>query len=293
MIPKNCEWVEGWYSFKGSNVIPLIDHVEKKYLDVHYGDDPLQVMDIYLPDKADAPAPVFILIHGGGFSHCDKRDFHLYPGFFARERGYALVSLNYRLAPKNPFPDGINDVKSAILWICDHAEEYNFDPQRLFLFGPSAGGNFTALVGMQEKEFLGEKGKIRATAPLCPAVDLVNVRYDYKKIKNRVPFTGALVRLMYSQYFGSKKNDEELLAKASYMPYVNKDIPPMFIQIGDKDPIIPLCEIEAMYEDVKAAIGEENVVLDIMPGAAHSGGDENYYLKKNIDRILDFFEKYK
>lgn len=293
MIPKKCEWVEGWATFKGSNVIPAIDHVKQKYLDVHYGPDPLQVMDIYLPEDAQAPFPVFILIHGGGFSYCDKRDFHLYPGFFARERGYALVSLNYRLAPRNPYPDGLNDVKSAIVWICDHAGEYGFDSDRLFLFGPSAGGNLSALAAMQSHTYLNGKGKIRAAAPLCPAVDLLNVRHDYKNIPHRDFSTALTVKLMYLLYFGNRRYDTALLEEASYMPYVSEKNPPMFLQIGDHDPVIPLVEVKAMYEQVKAAIGEENVVLDIMPGAVHSGGDEHYFQREDIGRILDFFDNYR
>ena len=66
MIPKKAQWVEGWATFKGSDVIPSIDHVKRKFLDVHYGPDKLQTMDIYLPEGAAAPYPVFILIHGGG-----------------------------------------------------------------------------------------------------------------------------------------------------------------------------------------------------------------------------------
>lgn len=292
MIPENCQWVEGWATFKGSNVVPCIDHIKNKHLDVHYSPDPLQVMDIYLPDGFEGPRPVFILIHGGGFVHCDKRDFHLYPGFFARERGYALVSLNYRLAPKNPYPDGLNDVKAAIVWICDHAKEYGFDPDRLFLFGPSAGGNLSALAAMQSHTYLEGKGKIRAAAPLCPAVDLLNVGQDYKDIPHKDFATAPTVHLMYLLYFGKRRKDKKLLEEASYMPYVSEENPPMYLQIGDRDPIIPLVEVRQMYERVKTAIGEEHVVLDIMPGAVHSGGDENYYLRENIGRILDFFDKY-
>lgn len=293
MIPEKCQWEEGWATFKGSNVIPSIDHVKTKFLDVHYGPDPLQAMDIYIPEGVQKPYPVFILIHGGGFIHCDKRDFHLYPGFFARERGYALVSLNYRLAPKNPYPDGINDVKNAIIWICDHVEEYGLDPHRLFLFGPSAGGNLTALASMQSRSYLGDKGTIRACAPLCPAVDLLNVGKDYKNIPHKIFATAPTVYLMYWLYFGKRWRDKELLKEASYMPYVNQNNPPTFLQIGDHDPVIPLVEIQTMYEQMKAVIGEEHVVLDIMPGAAHSGGDEHYFQREDIGRVLDFFDKYR
>lgn len=292
MIPKNCQWVDGWVSFRGNNVVPRIDYIDNKFLDVPYGDDPLQVMDIYLPNAEIIPRPVFILIHGGGFSHCDKRDFHLYPGFFALERGYTLVSINYRLAPQNPYPDGLNDVKSAMIWICEHAKDYGFDPDRLFLFGPSAGGNFSALAALQSADFLRNKGTVRAAAALCPAADLVNIRKHYQSIPNRTPFLRLLLEHMFRQYFGSRYKDAALLEQASYMPYVHKGIPPMYLQIGDKDPLIPLKDVQQMYQQLREVIGEENVVLDVIPGGTHSGGDENYYLRENITRILDFFARY-
>ena len=58
-------------------------HLKRKYENVAYGPDPLQALDIYLPENGDGPFPVIINVHGGGMTSCDKHDFHLYPTLYA------------------------------------------------------------------------------------------------------------------------------------------------------------------------------------------------------------------
>jgi acetyl esterase/lipase len=291
MIPKDAVWVKEWIDLSKSTPIPRINHIQKRFLDVPYGKDPLQKMDIYLPEKGKQPYKVFVLVHGGGFSACDKRDFHLYPGFFALREGYALVSLNYRLAPKSPFPAGLDDVEEALQWICVHAEEYDFDKNQLFLFGPSAGGNLVTLAGMDSTRFLDHLGKVAAVAALCPVVDLVHYLEQTKPMSLSWLYKFA-VGLMMRNYFGKERKNLSLLEKASYMPYLSANVPPFFLQIGDMDPIIPLKQVTDLRDELVKTIGAENVELDLIPGGVHSGGDKNYYMEENVTRALHFFQKH-
>ena len=102
--------------------MPRVDWIREKKLDVAYGGDPLQKMDIYYPNEVQKESyPVVILVHGGGFAMCDKRDWHVYPGFHALGRGFALVSVNYRLVPQVSYPAESDDLKRAVLYLRKHA----------------------------------------------------------------------------------------------------------------------------------------------------------------------------
>lgn len=83
---RDTDFVPEWISLSNEKVVPQIDWIKNKKLDIRYGDHELQKLDVYLPE-GEGPFPVVVLVHGGGFAFCDKRDWHLYPGFFALQEG--------------------------------------------------------------------------------------------------------------------------------------------------------------------------------------------------------------
>ncbi len=112
--------------------------------DIAYGTGPLQVLDLYVPDEAaDRQRPILIFVHGGGFTRGDKHG-AFYPDnipAWAARHGMLALSINYRLAPANAWPAGAQDLASAIAWARDHAAEHGGDPDRIILWGHSAGAN--------------------------------------------------------------------------------------------------------------------------------------------------------
>ncbi|MDX9975652.1 MAG: alpha/beta hydrolase, partial [FCB group bacterium] len=134
------------------------------YRDIPYADVSgvaanLLSLDIYtLSPKPEAPAPVLIWVHGGGWSIGDK-SYHMEykPALFTGE-GYCLVSINYRLSPR-PFSDDPGrikypvheqDVASAIAWVQEHIAQYGGDPSRIALLGHSAGAHLVSIVSTDE-----------------------------------------------------------------------------------------------------------------------------------------------
>ncbi len=144
---RDAKFVDGWMNMKPRVPVPIIDHVKQKFLDVPYGEHALQKLDIYLPETNNLKHPVMVIVHGGGFSACDKRDWHLYPGFYGLREGFAVVSVNYRLAPAFKFPAQPHDLKAALRFLKKNADKYHLDPENVFLWGTSAGGNLVSLVG--------------------------------------------------------------------------------------------------------------------------------------------------
>ena len=98
-------------------------------LDVSYGSDPMQKMDIYLPKgRTVANTKVIILIHGGAWATGDKSDFAPYVDTLKKRiPDYAIFNINYRLASLtgNFFPTQENDVKAAFEFILSKTNEYN------------------------------------------------------------------------------------------------------------------------------------------------------------------------
>lgn len=106
----------------------------------------------YLPHGA-RPAgeaqPLLLFFHGGGFLYGDL-DSHDAPcRVLAEESGVAVLSVEYRLGPENPFPDGFDDAFAALRWVHEHADELGVDPDRIGVCGDSAGGNIAAWTAIE------------------------------------------------------------------------------------------------------------------------------------------------
>lgn len=161
---------------------PHKKHPNLRYVEIAGVDPNLLSLDLYVPDDrpASAKRPVMIMIHGGGWRNGDKAS----PAIVGAKmrhfvgRGYIYATINYRLSPQTPEPNGIKhpthamDCAAAIAWIHNHIAEYGGDPDRLHLMGHSAGGHLAAIVGTNER-FLKAHGKdlsiLKSSVLLDPA----------------------------------------------------------------------------------------------------------------------------
>jgi len=112
--------------------------------DVRYGTAERNLLDVFTPDTAAVPRPVLIFVHGGAFIGGNKRttpDSPFYDNImlWAAKHGFVGVNITYRLAPKFPWPAGVEDVASAVQWVAAHTAEIGGDPARVYLMGHSAG----------------------------------------------------------------------------------------------------------------------------------------------------------
>lgn len=102
--------------------------------------DPAHTLDVYRPTGATGPTPTLLYVHGGGFRILSK-DSHWMFGYGFAQRGFTVFNVNYRLAPRHPYPAAPGDVAAALTWVLDHAADYGADPSRLVYAGESAGAN--------------------------------------------------------------------------------------------------------------------------------------------------------
>ena len=104
--------------------------------------------------------PVVVFVHGGTWRKYSKDDFKFVGESFARA-GYVTVNINYRLAPQTTYPGFVQDTAKAFKWVKDHIQEYQGDPQNVFVMGHSAGA-YNVVTAMVQQGFLQAEG-LKAT----------------------------------------------------------------------------------------------------------------------------------
>lgn len=125
-------------------------------LDVPYAADASHwhKMDIIKPVKEETEAcrngklPVMINIHGGGWVYGDKDSYYRYYCMNLAKCGFAVISMNYRLATKTAYPGQIEDVFELLEFLGKYGDEYGLDTNQVFLVGDSAGANIAGIVGV-------------------------------------------------------------------------------------------------------------------------------------------------
>lgn len=283
----DTNFIPEWISIVDGKAIPQIDWIKNKQLDVSYGNHELQKFDIYLPEGV-GPFPVIVLVHGGGFAFCDKRDWHLYPGFYGLQEGFALISVNYRMLPEIKRMDPIDDLTLALEFIKKNAETYNIDLNNIFLYGTSAGGNLVSQVSLRNAA----KGDlVSGVAALCPLLDFSNEAAYLEIFEAIAPEYTKQSRDLMKSYLGFDPVENVEAAKEVNIDYVlSKSAPPFYIQHGTMDPAVPVEQSINLAKELKEKTSEENVVLDLLPETGHAGGGPEFLEKEHIQPIINFFK---
>ena len=139
-VPDHARHIAGWV--EQSQRVRI---AEPCYLDIAYGTDPKQTLDIFPARRGAGNAPVMVFIHGGYWRAMDKSDFSFLAPAFTRA-GITLAVINYRLVPTVPLEDLVRDTVAAITWVYLNAGHYGANPHRLTVAGHSAGGHLAALM---------------------------------------------------------------------------------------------------------------------------------------------------
>jgi acetyl esterase/lipase len=131
--------------------------------DVSYGADPLNTFDIFAPQSAPTAArTVVFYLHGGGFERGDKRmpgtPFYDNLMLWLARQGMVGVNMNYRLAPKHTWPAVEEDMAAAIAWVQAHIAQFGGNPERIVLWGESAGASLIAGY-LGDPQFHGQRGQ--------------------------------------------------------------------------------------------------------------------------------------
>ena len=243
---------------------------------------PRQTLDLYLPEGDGSTVyPLVVLIHGGGFSlgsSADERD----RATFLAGQGFAAASLNYRLSGDAQFPAGVQDVAAAIRYLRAHAPGWGVDPARIAVWGESAGGYLSAMLGVAG----GASGGFDDSALGNPTVSSqVNAVVSWFGPSNFGSMDGQagdagcdaaaqqhdLVDSPESKWLGAALPDvPERVARANIVRRVRSAtaLPPFLLVHGDQDCTVPLGQSHELYEALKdrGAV----VTLNVVKAAGHS-----------------------
>lgn len=102
-------------------------------------------IDVYTftPEHYEGHMPVLIYLHGGGYMTGDVAEFRMAMRFVCEQSGCKVIFPEYRLAPENPYPAGIEDCHAIVKWVYEHAEELDVNRDKIMVGGDSAGGGLT------------------------------------------------------------------------------------------------------------------------------------------------------
>ena len=158
--------------------------------DVPYIDDGSvdHMMDLFGTQTAEAPLPVIVEVHGGGFVG-GKKEINTDHAKFYAENGYAVVAPNYTHLPQGDFRTVQQDLFACFQWITDNAEAYHFDLNHVAISGDSAGGYYVAVTAaLMNSEALREYYGVQlpgfdfsAYVLTCPASDVMEMRENLGK----------------------------------------------------------------------------------------------------------------
>jgi acetyl esterase/lipase len=275
--------------------------IENKHLDVEYaGPFSAQKLDIYLPNEGEGPFPVIVAIHGGGFMRGDKTGPDIAPMLEGVNRGYAVVSVNYRLSGEALFPSAISDVKAAIRYVKANAEKYNLNPEKVATWGGSAGGNLAALAGTSgdEDSLNGRHTEnLEYSSEVQAVVDWYG-QIDFLKLDEQFAASGITPKLgergrdesPESKYIGGNITEKvEEVKKANPTTYITENDPAFFIQHGTADPNVPTQQSIDFAEKLTNVLGEDRVELTLLKDAVHGG--EPFNSKENLEEVFGFLDK--
>lgn len=210
------------------------------------------LLDIYRPNTLEK-RPIVLYVHGGAFCMLSK-DTHRVMALSFASRGYVVFNINYRLGPRHLYPAPLEDAAAALNWVLDNAEYHGGDPTRIVLAGESAGANLvTALTYICThrrpeafaQSIFERNPRIVATLPIYGLLDM----HNFERFTAHPKIPGWAKRELVaagSSYVGHPIAEKApLAALASPLRLLadendpqDRSLPPFFIAVGTKDPLI-------------------------------------------------------
>jgi len=293
----------GCIGMQGQAPYPLTGEITE-FKDIEYANLSMKNrLDIYVPQEGSGPFPAIIWIHGGGWISGSKEDCQ---GKELSRYGYAVACVGYRLSTEAKFPAQIHDIKAAIRWLRANSDRYNIDPERIGVFGPSAGGHLAALAGSGGNApglegnvgVSGYSSMVQAVADwygptdfLAPEVIGLGGKVD---MNNSDPeYYNMNEKYAASFLIGTPvENSTEKARAANPITYVDQDDPPFLLMHGTSDTTVPYNQSILLYQ----ALNGSGIEVEFIPviGGGHGGWgmfDEEGVAGEQMRATIDFFER--
>lgn len=259
--------------------------------DIPYADtdDPAQRLDLYLPkNRIDSEElPVLVFIHGGAWRGGNKRAGAGRLAKYVASGRCAGVSVEYRLTDKATWPAQIHDCKAAVRWIRGNAGKYQLNPQRIVVWGTSAGGHLVSMLGtssgVTELEgalgnHLKQSSRVTAVIDFFGPADLLTMNEGGSTMDHYAANSPESILVG-----GPVKQRVDAANSASPVHHVSPGDAPFLIMHGTKDPLVPHRQSERLH----AALKQQGVSSTFISVEGGGHGFAGKSVDVAIERFLD------
>lgn len=220
---------------------------------------------IYTPPVKTGGLPALLWIHGGGYILGDAEQDEPLTRRLCLQGGCVVVSVDYRLAPENPFPAAIEDCYAALTWLASHVGELGIDGGKIGIGGASAGGGLAAGLALLARDRA--EVDIRFQMLIYPMIDDCNVVPAGEGYPDTFLWTRESNLIGWRSYLGREPGEEGVSAYASACRASDlRGLPPTYIAVGELD-LFMKESVEYARRLVEAGVALE---LHVYPGAFHA-----------------------
>jgi acetyl esterase len=188
---------------------------------------------VYQPE-GDAPLPVLVFFHGGGWVIGDVESYDATCRQLANTSGCVLVSVEYRRAPEHKYPAAADDAYAATVYVAAHADEFGGDASRLAVGGDSAGGNLAAVVAQMARDRGGPA--IAFQLMVYPVTDYSFETASYSENAEGYLLTTEAMRWFWGHYLSTADDGKQPYASPLRAADL-RNLPPAHIVTAEFDPL--------------------------------------------------------
>ncbi len=190
---------------------------------------------VYRPARAEAPAACVMYLHGGGFVLGSRDSGDPIASGIAQEVGAVVVSVDYRLAPEHPFPAAPEDCYAALGRVSADAPELGIDPDRIAVWGDSAGGNLAVATCMLARDRGGPK--VAAQAVVYPTLIDRPVSRSHREYADSPGLGADFMERAWNAYLGKERGETSAYATPLSEDADLAGLPPAHVHIAELDPL--------------------------------------------------------
>lgn len=192
---------------------------------------------LYGPEKINHNLPLIIYIHGGGWSTGTASSVEWYAKLLA-SNGYIVANVDYSLAPEYAYPASTYQLIEMVNHLYENVGNYGYNPKNIFIGGNSAGAHLSSQLGalISNSDYAKKVGvSVRVPVESIKGILLYNGVYNFETVGEcKFPFFDELAWA----YVGEKNYENyDRIDELSTVKYITKDYPPVFITVGDVDPL--------------------------------------------------------
>lgn len=253
--------------------------------DVVYGhkDGMALTFDVFTPSSNANGAGLLFMVSGGWYSSWKPPE-EVLPMFTPMlDAGFTLFAVRHGSSPKFGIPEAVEDVRRSVRYIRANAEKLGVDPNRLGVFGMSAGGHLSLMLGTAADE-----GDPNAKDPLLRTSDRVQAVVAFVAPTDlRIMVWKADGHLPAYDKFPALNLSVEEGAKYSPLLHVTPDDAPALLLVGKKDELVPVKH----SEDIHAAFQEQSVATELMVFDESSHGFVPQDMEQAMKALVAWFQK--